>query len=348
MGKLPMNSFRARWQYQSKTFLVNLYPYAVPILSNKSFRLLPQARKNAFTCTNIVRGFEQMGIWPFNPDNFDFMWKYRHEQGRGQQSVSPQSNTDVFHSPISSSEKTPTSHHQVPTSPRSLIVSTPDHERQQLISEVEALQQSLPDTPSHPLKLLAQLGDQVIWGCMQEAILSKRIREFGATEKGCSKTGDWCKVPGKSRVFNIHTLNDMRIQWNNQDREAEARREQAKNGHSRGWTRFRARPRCGVRGRGRGRAIPSPHDRMSESWDASAGDESDVDEDKEACGEVVPEDVIMGIDSLPLRLADPSSKSNKENIKYRKKQGAQTSPEQLGLGKWEHIWPARFTEGKFT
>ncbi|KZP06953.1 CENP-B protein, partial [Athelia psychrophila] len=33
-------------------------------------RILPKARKAAFTRANILRGFEQTGIWPFNRDVF--------------------------------------------------------------------------------------------------------------------------------------------------------------------------------------------------------------------------------------------------------------------------------------
>ena len=113
-----------------------------------------------------MRGFEKAGIWPFNPDHFDFMWEY-HEQ---------QQNT---------SSADPAQPHPLPPQP-----STPEQHCACLLNEVEHLQHSPPDTPSRPMQLIKELKEQVERGQAHEAILSKCIHEFGATEGARLKTGD--------------------------------------------------------------------------------------------------------------------------------------------------------------
>jgi hypothetical protein len=194
-------------------------------ISKQDFpRLLPQARRKAFTRTNIVRGFEQASIWPFNPDCFDFMREY-HKQQQNTASSSPN----------------PTQPQPLPPQP-----STPEQCRARLLNEVERLQHSPPDTPSRPMQLVKELKEQVERGRAYEAILSERIHKFGATEGARSKTGDCRRVPGQSRVFNQHTLNELREKRDEADRIAATKKTRAQNGS-------RGRPRGGRRGRGRGR-----------------------------------------------------------------------------------------------
>jgi hypothetical protein len=108
-------------------------------ISKQDFpQLLPQAHQKAFTCTNIVCGFEQAGIWPFNPNHFDFMWEY-HEQQQN----------------AASSFANPT----LPLQP-----STPKQHHACLLNKVGHLQHSPPNMPSHPMQLIKGLKEQVECG----------------------------------------------------------------------------------------------------------------------------------------------------------------------------------------
>lgn len=50
-------------------------------MSKQDFaRILPEARDCAFTRTHIVDGFERAGIYPLNPNRFEFLRKWREEQ----------------------------------------------------------------------------------------------------------------------------------------------------------------------------------------------------------------------------------------------------------------------------
>ena len=48
----------------------------ISLLSEVNARLLPQVREVAFTHVNIIRGFEIMGIYPYNNKIFPFMRDY--------------------------------------------------------------------------------------------------------------------------------------------------------------------------------------------------------------------------------------------------------------------------------
>ncbi|KAJ7483650.1 DDE superfamily endonuclease-domain-containing protein [Mycena latifolia] len=45
-------------------------------------RILPSARKEAFTRARIVDGFERAGIYPFNPGRFEFLVRWREQQAK--------------------------------------------------------------------------------------------------------------------------------------------------------------------------------------------------------------------------------------------------------------------------
>ncbi|KAJ3732254.1 hypothetical protein DFJ43DRAFT_1074446 [Lentinula guzmanii] len=53
---------------------------AVAIVKQDFSRILPRARKEAFTRTNIVAGFERTGIYPYNPNHFEFLHRYHEGQ----------------------------------------------------------------------------------------------------------------------------------------------------------------------------------------------------------------------------------------------------------------------------
>ncbi|THV02152.1 hypothetical protein K435DRAFT_853129 [Dendrothele bispora CBS 962.96] len=53
---------------------------SVAIAKQDFSRILPRARAEAFTCTNIVAGFERIGILPYNPGRYGFLQEYREQQ----------------------------------------------------------------------------------------------------------------------------------------------------------------------------------------------------------------------------------------------------------------------------
>jgi hypothetical protein len=293
-------------------------------ISKQDFpRLLPQARRKAFTRTNIVRGFEQAGIWPFNPDRFDFMREY-HEQQQN----------------ATSSSADPAQPRPLPPQP-----STPKQCRARLLNEVEHLQHSPPDTPSRPMQLIKELKEQVERGRAYEAILSERIHELGATEGARSKTGDRRRVPGQSRVFNQHTLNELCEKRDEVDRVAAAKKTRAQNGS-------RGRPRGGRRGRGGGRGRGGARSHQASQSDTCAlshssdSDGSESDEPGSDNKTEVPKDVTMALDEAHVGLCD-TDESNKENVGVKAqgtKRQADSMPEEPGIGKRKRTLPARFQE----
>jgi hypothetical protein len=121
---------------------------------------------------------------------------------------------------------------------------------------------SPPDTPSRLMGVGNRLRTELIRSRAHGAILSERIRELHATEKGRNKTGDRRKPPGRSRFFDISTLNEMREERDVQDCAAEERRARNRGrGRGRGRSASRGRGRdqsrgCGrSRSRGRGRSM---------------------------------------------------------------------------------------------
>ncbi|KAF7335119.1 CENP-B protein [Mycena venus] len=140
-------------------------------------RLLPRARAEAFTCSNIVRGFEQTGIFPFNDKYFPYVRDFYAARDREQLAGFP------HHSPASqSSSPTP------PPYPRANL-------RNDLITRVRDLSASPPATPTRAVKVAKDIGYEFERAQTRIILQGEQIRELQNAEKGRTKKGDRHKVP---------------------------------------------------------------------------------------------------------------------------------------------------------
>jgi hypothetical protein len=144
-------------------------------MTNYSISILLKARTAVFNCTNIVCGFEQTGIWPFNQDILDFMQKC-HKAQQSDSAKSPSSHSPGPHNP------------KLPSRPP--LPSTPErHDCEATIQSFEDLANSPPLTltPSHVMEVAHNLHNELVQAHTRQAIQSERIFELHQMEQGCNK-----------------------------------------------------------------------------------------------------------------------------------------------------------------
>lgn len=255
--------------------------------------ILPKAREAAFTRTNIVHGFEQPSIYPFNHNTFDFMRTYYEEQQAQNRhdSCAPETDRNSPSPPPSPSPQ-----------PAELAMN-----------QWDALMRSPPATPTKLMEAGHEMRSQLMCQRARSAILSERIRELQGTEQGRSKTADRRRPPGKSRFFDIDTLKEMLEERDAKDREA-AERRLCGHGRGRGRGRGRGSRGCGsTRGRGRGRTVATGGDESSgDDWEGEEPESEERDELSPA-EDQLPTELLEGFDNEPPVFAYDSNESEKEN-----------------------------------
>lgn len=185
-----------------------------------SSRLLPEARKAAFTRANCVRGFEQTGIYPFNRDALPVMQK--HHQAQRDAAAMPST-------PLRQRS------HSLPSSP-----FTP-------LTNIRRLLALPPDSPTKLQAGAKALADAFEAERANRSFLQGRLQELTSHDKEKDKP-DRRRPKGKSRVFTVAVLTQMR-----DERNALAAQKAARGSRGRGRPRgSRATRGRGVRASGRG------------------------------------------------------------------------------------------------
>ncbi|KAJ6603054.1 hypothetical protein B0H10DRAFT_1957965 [Mycena sp. CBHHK59/15] len=247
-------------------------------------RLLPRARAEAFTRTNIVQGFEQTGIFPFNDKFLGFMRDYYTKLDKRNSAA----DSDSSHSPSGSRPPSP---------------MTPPHQRGGICSELNervwALSRSPPETPSAAVEIAKEASYELERAEARISIQHARTRELQAAEKGRNKKGDRRWPLGDSRIFDQAVLNQLREARDERDKQMSSRG----RGRGRGGGRGRGRG-SGARGGGRGRGS-----RCIPLGDIQNRLDSDSDSDDNSGGSGgLPQELVDAFDGHPPKFVDDVSK----------------------------------------
>ncbi|KAJ7184049.1 hypothetical protein GGX14DRAFT_409344 [Mycena pura] len=179
----------------------------------------------AFTRARIVDGFERAGIYPLNPDRFDFLVCWRELQ------ACPQATPSRSVSPDSETLPPPGD----PSSPAR------KNKTNRVLAQNTRLLNSPPATPSSLLRALKDSHAELVQYRARGAIQGGRIRDLQATKDAREKKkGDRRRVPVESTIIDQNKLNRLR-----EERDA---RDAARAARGRG----RGRGRSTVRGRRHG------------------------------------------------------------------------------------------------
>lgn len=215
---------------------------------------MPIARKEAFTRTHIVEGFERAGIYPLNPERFDFLTQWRQQQANGGTPLRTAS------SPIP----------DLPDDPSSPARKQRTNE---VLADIKNVLDSPPATPTRCLDALSAGLSEIVQYRTRTALQGGRIRELqGTKDSRHKKKGDRRRVPVESLILDQAELDRLRLERDRRDAEHTRGRGRGRGrGDARGRGRVSTGRGCGP-GRGRGRGGAQATRRHS-------SDESDSDID---------------------------------------------------------------------